>query len=198
MRVAVFGARGRTGRHVVEELRRAGHEVVAVTRRGDPIEGATPATANPATGEGVEQAVAGCDAVVNAMASGKGNPACSGLAQALQGRAGLRYVTVAGAAVDAPGDNKGLIDKAVSWISRTVAKEVVLDRQDELHVLQGSRLRWTMLRPPRLVDGPAKGEVKVSFERPQTIQITRADLARKVVEAIGDDGLGGRAPFVSN
>ena len=198
MKVAVFGARGRTGQRVVEELRRAGHEVVAASRRGDPVQGATAAAANPVTGEGVEQAVDGCDAVVNAMASGKGNPACSGLARSLSEREGLRYVTVAGAAVDVPGDRKGLADKAISWISRKVAKEVVLDRQEEMRVLQGSRLRWTMLRPPRLVDGEPKGEVKLSFERPQTIQITRADLARKVVEALGDDSLVGRAPFVSN
>jgi hypothetical protein len=150
------------------------------------------------TGEGVEQAVEGCDAVVNAMASGKGNPACSGLARALSARDGLRYVTVAGAAVDVPEDRKGTADKIVSWLSRKVAKEVVLDRQAELDVLRASRLRWTMLRPPRLVDGPAKGEVKLSFERPQAIQITRADLGHKAVEAIADDSLVGRAPFVSN
>jgi uncharacterized protein YbjT (DUF2867 family) len=171
--VAVFGAKGRTGRLAVEELRRAGHEVVAASRRGETVEGATAVAANPVTGEGVEQAVEGCDAVVNVMASGKGNPACSGLARALSARDGLRYVTVAGAAVDAPGDRKGTADKIISWLSRRVAKEVVLDRQAELDLLRASRLRWTMLRPPRLVDGPAKGDVKVSSERPQTIQITR-------------------------
>lgn len=198
MRVVVFGARGRTGRQVVEELRRSGHEVVAASRSSDPVDGATAVAANPVTGEGVERAVEGCDAVVNAMASGKGNPACSGLARAFSGREGLRYVTVGGAAVDVPGDRKGVSDKVISWLSRAVAKEVVLDRQAELDVLRGSRLRWTMLRPPRLVDGPAKGEAKLSFERPPSIQITRADLARKVVEAIGNDSLVGRAPFVSN
>lgn len=198
MRVAVFGAKGRTGQQVVEELRRAGHEVVAASRRGDPVEGTTALAANPVTGDGVEQATKGCDAVINAMASGNGNPAGSGLARALQGREGLRYITVAGAAVDAPGDRKGPADRVVSWISRKVAKDVVLDRQEELRVLQGSRLRWTMLRPPRLGDGPAKGDVTLSFDRPKTFQITRADLARKAVEAIGEESLVGRAPFVSN
>ncbi len=198
MRVAVFGAKGRTGVLVVEALRLAGHQVVAASRRGEAVPGATAVAANPATGEGVAAAVEGCDAAVNAMASGKGNPAGSALARALSGRAGLRYVSVGGAAVDAPGDRKGVVDKAVSWLSRRVAKDVVLDRQEELAVLEGSGLRWTMLRPPRLVDGPAKGAVKMSFEKPQSIQITRADLARMVVEALGDERLVGRAPFVSN
>jgi putative NADH-flavin reductase len=198
MRVAVFGAKGRTGRLVVEELRRRGHEPVPVSRTGERVAGVAGRRANAATGEGVAAAVEGCDAVVNAMASGKGNPAGSTLVRALAGRVRLRYVTVGGAAVDAGGDRKGVVDKAVSWLSRTVAKDVVLDRQEELALLERSRLRWTFLRPPRLVDGAAKGTVRVSHERPPSLQVTRADLARKVVEAIGDDGLVGRAPFVAS
>jgi uncharacterized protein YbjT (DUF2867 family) len=199
MRVAVFGAKGRTGGLLVEALTAAGHDVVAVSRRGEPVPGAAAAAvADPASGQGVLAAAEGCDAVVNAMASGPGNPACSGLARALAGRDGLRYVTIAGAAVDAPGDRKGLPDKIISWLSRRVAKEVVLDRQEELAVLRGSRLRWTMLRPPRLVDGPPTGAARMSLERPQAIQIRRADLARVAAEALGDEALVGRAPFVSN
>jgi putative NADH-flavin reductase len=198
MRVAVFGAKGRTGRLAVEALRAAGHEVVAASRTGDAVPGAAAMAADPSTGRGVAAAVEGCDAVVNAMASGKGNPAGSALARGLSARAGLRYVTVGGAAVDAAGDRKGIVDKAVSWLSRRVAKDVVLDRQEELAVLRGSRLRWTMLRPPRLVDGPPTGAARMSLERPQAIQIRRADLARVAAEALGDEALVGRAPFVSN
>jgi putative NADH-flavin reductase len=198
MKVAVFGAQGRTGRLVVEELLRQGHEVVAASRRGEAIPGAEAVQADPVTGQGVAAAAGGCDAVVSALASGKGNPACSSLARALRDREGLRYVSVGGAAVDADGDRKGVPDRIISWISRTFAKDVVMDRQAELQVLNWSRLRWTMLRPPRLVDRPAKGAVRTSFERPPSIQVTRADLARKVVEALSDDSLVGRAPFVSN
>ena len=198
MKVAVFGARGRTGRLVVEELRRAGHEVVAASRRAEPVPGASAVQADPAAGQGVAAATEGCDAVVNAMASGKGNPSCSALARALRDRSGLRYVSVGGAAVDVPGDRKGLPDRIVSWMNRTFAPDLVLDRQAELDVLGASGLRWTMLRPPRLRDGAAKGSVRVSYERPPSMQVTRADLARKVVEALADDSLVGRAPFVSN
>lgn len=196
MRVAVFGAMGRTGRLVVAELRGAGHEAVAVSRRGEAVEGAQALRANPATGEGMA-AVEGCDAVINAMASGKGNPACSALALALSGR-DLRYVTVAGAAVDAPGDAKGVADRVVSWLGRRIGGAVVLDRQEELAILQASRLGWTMLRPPRLVDGPPKGPVRVAFDRPQSLSITRADLAAAAARALEDGSLMRRAPFVSN
>jgi nucleoside-diphosphate-sugar epimerase len=35
MKIAVFGAAGRTGRHVVEQALAAGHEVVALVRASD-------------------------------------------------------------------------------------------------------------------------------------------------------------------
>lgn len=195
MRGAVFGARGRTGKLVVEEPRRRGHEPVPVSRSGDRVAGVAGLRADAATGEGVAAAVEGSDSVVDAMASGKGNPVGSALARALPERDGLRYVTVGGAA---EGDRKRLADKATSWLSRTIARDVVLDRQEELGVLKGSRLRWTFVRPPRLVDMAAKGTVKPSHEKPPSLQVTRADLARTVAEALSDDGLVGRAPFVSS
>ena len=198
MKVAVFGARGRTCQLVVEELRGAGHEVVAASLRAESVPGACVVQADPAACQGGVAAAECCDAVVNAMASGKGNPSCSALARALRDRSGLRYVSVGGAAVDLPGDRKGVPDRIVSWLNRTVAPDLVLDRQAELDVLGASGLRWTMLRPPRLRDGAAKGSVRVSYERPPSMQVTRADLARKVVEALADDSLVGRAPFVSN
>lgn len=196
MRVAVFGAKGRTGRLVVEELLRRGHAAVAVSRDGAPVGGAEAAAADPSSGAGVEAALAGADAVVNAMASAKGNPAGSALARALAGRE-VRYLTVGGAAVDAPGDRKRLPDRLVSALARTLAPGTVLDRQEELAILQGSRLRWTMLRPPRLVDGEGTGTYRRSLLSPPSTKIARADLARAVADALEDDSQAGQAPFVS-
>ncbi|NAZ35999.1 NAD(P)-dependent oxidoreductase [Rubellimicrobium sp. CFH 75288] len=198
MRVAVFGARGRTGRHVVAELQRRGHEVIAVTRTGEAVGGATGLRADPVSGEGVADATDAADAVVCAMTSGRGNPACSRLAEALSGRVGLRYVTVGGAAVNRPGDRKGLVDRLFAGLMHVVARPVLEDRERELALLEGSALRWTMLRPPRLLDREARGTVRLSDERPPGLSLERADLARAVADALEDDALVGRAPFVSN
>jgi putative NADH-flavin reductase len=196
MRVAVFGAKGRTGRLVVEELMRRGHAIVAASRDGAAVSGAEAAAADPASGRGLEAALAGAEGVVNAMASGKGNPAGSALARALAGRE-VRYVTVGGAAVDAPGDAKRVPDRLVSWLARTLAPGTVLDRQEELGILQSSRLRWTMLRPPRLVDGAGTGTYRQSLTSPLSTKIARADLARAVADALEDAAGAGQAPFVS-
>lgn len=198
MQVTVFGARGRTGRLVVEELLRAGHTVVAASRRGDPVGGTRAVAADPVAGTGLAQALEACDAVVNALASGPGNPACSSLARALLERTGLRYVSLGGAAVNHPRDRKGPVDRLATVITRLVGGAAVTDRQEELAILMGSGLRWTMLRAPYLVDGPATGDVEISDERVPGLRLRRGDFAAVAVRGLTEDMMVGRAPFLGN
>ncbi len=109
----------------------------------------------------------------------------------------MRFVTIAGAAVDAPGDAKAVPDRIIGWIMRRMVAEMLADRQAELAVLRASPLAWTMLRPPRLTDGPPSGKARLTFDTPAATAITRADLADAVIEALADPALVGRAPFVA-
>jgi len=65
MRVAIVGATGLIGRHVAGALSRRGDEVVAISRRGAPVEGARPLRWDPAAGPLPPGALDGVDAVVN-------------------------------------------------------------------------------------------------------------------------------------
>jgi hypothetical protein len=109
----------------------------------------------------------------------------------------LRYVTVAGAAVDVPGDDKVWLERRFGPVLARMVGEMITDRQREYAVLTLSELRWTMLRPPRLVDGPATGRARLSFDRPVSGRATRGDVAEAAVAALADDGLIHRAPFVA-
>ena len=62
----------------------------------------------------------------------------------------------------------------------------------------GSGLRWTMLRAPFLVDGPATGDVEISDERTPGMRLTRGNFAVTAVRALSDDMLVGRAPFLGS
>jgi uncharacterized protein YbjT (DUF2867 family) len=73
MRVAVVGATGFVGSHLVPHLARSGHEVVAVSRHGRPMPGwptagVAVAAGDIETGEGLPQALDGADAVVHLVA----------------------------------------------------------------------------------------------------------------------------------
>jgi len=70
--VAVIGATGFVGSHLVPHLANAGHKVIAISSSGRRLPGWTDAvsarTADVATGMGLDNAVAGADAVVHLVA----------------------------------------------------------------------------------------------------------------------------------
>jgi putative NADH-flavin reductase len=198
MHILVFGAGGRSGGRIAQRLLDAGHTVTAAVRPGNRAQPpGNRAEIDLADAEGVRAHAARADAVVSALASGRGNPAASTLARALLPLDGLRFVTIGGAGVDAPGDAKGLADRAIGAIMRLTVGEMLADRQAEHDLLVPSRLRWTMLRPPRLTEKPGRGQWRLTHDAPATAQIARDDLAAATVAVLADPSTEGRAPFVS-
>lgn len=198
MKLLVLGGTGRTGRLAVQVLREAGHQLRALHRREVP--GVDTMVAGLDDVDAMKQALSGVEGVVSALASSNRDPVCSTAAAtviAASGDVPFRYVTVAGAGLDLPGDAKAFPDRLVGVIMKVAVGRMLADRQREFSLLSRSSLRWTVLRPPRLVDGRATGRVDWSLETPASAKITRADLAQCIAEALNRDDLVGKAPFVA-
>ncbi len=199
MKAVIFGATGRTGRHLLAALAEAGHEVIPYGRRkpdgwtGEAVIGAPDDRAR------IAQVLAGADVVLSALASSRSTAVCLPAAQSVVavGKPGLRYLTVAGAAVDVASDAKGLPDRIIGGIFKLLMRKMLAERQAEYDLLAESHLSFTMLRPPMLKDGAGTGAWVFTHDKPATTKIDRADLARAMVAAINDDSLQRRAPFVS-
>ena len=205
MQVAVLGATGATGRLVVDELVRRGHEVAALTRAAPPagapavrwVEGdARDATALAAL-------VSGADAVVSALGPRRGDrtlhrEVAPHLIDAM-GTAGVRrFVGVSGAGIDVPGDRKSARDRLISALVRRLGGEAVRDKAVERELWAASDLDWTLVRPPRLVDGPGTGRLEHSADRsPRRTSLTRADLAAFVVQLVERPEYVRQAPLVA-
>lgn len=63
MRIAIVGGTGTLGRHLVEEVRKRGHEARALSRRSQQY------PVDLITGAGLEAALEGCDAIIDASNS---------------------------------------------------------------------------------------------------------------------------------
>ena len=103
MRVLVTGGTGKLGRQLLPKLRQAGYEVVALSRQ--PLPADAPASYAPgdlSTGEGIDDAVRGCNAVVHAATAGFGD------------RYTLRWAVFHRAGVDVRGTQM-LLDAARRW-----------------------------------------------------------------------------------
>jgi hypothetical protein len=112
--------------------------------------------------------------------------------------AGGRFVGISGAGIDVPGDQKGLRDKVISLLIQKLGGQVVQDKPREYEVFAASELDWTLVRPPRLLDGQATGTVVHDAHRPgKSSKIFRADLAEFLVTVLENDLYARQAPFVS-
>lgn len=202
MKLAVLGASGRTGQLIVEQALAAGHQVRALVR--DPTSMKTPsASLEVVVGDATEAAAVarvaeGCDAVVSALGPSQGRFDVCSLAAAHVIASGVRrYVSVSGAGLDVPGDQKDLVGKIVSFMVRTLSASAFRDKVREHELLAASSISWTLVRPPRLLDTKGTGSPRVSLERSPSGSVSRADLAGFVLRAVTDDALSRKAPFLA-
>lgn len=206
MNITVLGATGRTGQPLVAELLNRGHDVTVLVR--DPAKlGSSAAQVRIITGSvedraALAEAITGSDAVISALGpvnrdSQLHTPLAQTLLELLPTLGVERFIGISGAGVDFPGDQKRLPDRIVSRMIRLTSGALWRDKTTEIGVFAGSDLQWTLVRPPRLLDGPATGSVYSDAKRPGTSKITRVDLAVFMVDVLEQQQYLRQAPFVS-
>lgn len=179
-------------RHLHPELVRAGHRPVALVRREEYRAELERVGAEvrllDLERDGAEEFAAafeGCTAVVFTAGGGPDGNAARKRTVDLGGslksiaaarEAGIeRFVQVSAIAVDDPVP----ADRGEVWTAYVEAK------READAALRASGLAWTILRPGRLVDEPARGLVTLA-ERVGRADVTRADVAA-VIAAVLDD-----------
>lgn len=203
MKLAILGATGKTGRHLVALALAAGHSVRALVRDPAKLELAheqlEPVQGDATDEAAVRRVVEGCDAVVSALGPTPSRADICGTAARHVVAAGVkRYVAVSGAGIDVPGDQKDLPGKLVSLLVKVVSPAVFADKVTEHRVLAESGVAWTLVRAPRLVDRPPTGTPKTRLDRTPGTWVSRADLAAFALACVGDDATIRKAPFVSS
>lgn len=203
MQLAVLGGTGRTGVHLVRRALDLGHTVRALVR--DPAKltlthpQLTVVKGDSASTSDVGALVAGVDAVVSALGPSKGHPdVCSLATAAVLASGSRRYVVTSGAGIDVAGDEKDLPGRIISRMIRLLQPAVFGDKQKELALLLQSSCEWTLVRPPRLVDGPATGRPRVDLKNGQGSKVTRADLAEFLLVCATERRHVREAPFIAS
>jgi putative NADH-flavin reductase len=193
MRIAVFGATGRTGVPFVRRALDAGHEVVVHVRSLEKLEIAdgrlTVVEGDAYTGEGVAEAVEGADAVVSLLGQGDGGPddlltvAGEHVTTAMAEAGVDRYVTLVGAGVREEGESPSLSGRVIGGLLKLLAREVLADAEEHVRRVRATALDWTVVRAPRLTEddpsGYRAGDIDLGFE-----SVSRADVAAFCLECL--------------
>ena len=208
MRVAVLGATGRTGRLLAAELLRRGHRLTTLVRDPARLEGLT-GQVDVVTGDASDplaltRVVRGNAAVMSALGpSDKGQTTlhrdtAAALTQVMPVAGVDRFVGISGAGIDVPGDDKPARDRLISLLIRRLGGQVVADKPAEYRIWADSDLDWTLVRPPRLRNGPATGRVEHdAFRSTRSTFMTRGDLAVFLADVLDQDLYPRAAPFAA-
>ncbi|HJY43015.1 MAG TPA: NAD(P)H-binding protein [Propionibacteriaceae bacterium] len=206
MMVAVLGGTGRAGQPLVAELLRRDYKVVVLAR--DPAKlGTIRDEVKVITGDSRDEAaltelVSGVDAVVSTLGpvrkQGMVNRDTAKALISVMRRAGVRrYIGVTGAGIDVPGDQKAILDKALSKLIQLVSRKAAMDRAAEYEEWAASDLDWTLVRAPRLRDGSPTHAVEHDAHRSAPSPfLRRSDLAEFLVDVLEQGLYIRQAPLV--
>lgn len=200
MDVTIVGAAGPTGLWVVREALRAGHTVRAVSRRPDPLPlpphpHLSQIRADAVTGEGVEEAMTGADAVLSTLGVAYTRHEVAvysrgtrTLIDALRRHgAGRRLVVVSSGLTYPPPSLHWLADRTVLPLLRHVVGRTLyadMRRMEEM-LRESGDIDWTVMRPGRLVNAEAVSDYRLDEGFPARGITTRPDLAAAMVAELG-------------
>jgi uncharacterized protein YbjT (DUF2867 family) len=199
----IFGATGRIGRSAVRHALATGHLVTAFSGRPVDVPGVESVVGDIRDERAVHRAMVGADAIIAAVGpranrpeeertleSGMRNIVAAAIDHNLR-----RIVTLSGAGVDVPGDRKPVLDRIATLVVRRAARHVVGAKQREYAILAASGLDWTALRPPLVIDGPARG-YRLDLRLRPGVRVTREDVGRALVDQLTEPTFIRAAPFV--
>ena len=207
MKLTIFAATGGIGRQALEQAVAAGHDVTAIVRNPKKLSRQVrTVTADLATPDvaALESAVAGADAVLSGLGPRSNSEAgiawrgTRAIVQAMQATDVRRIVVVSAAPIGTvpspgrpkppkhdPGDGffmRNLFGPLVKAALRKHYADLALMED----VLWSSDLDWTIVRPPRLTDGPLTGTYRRAYGQNlrRGFLISRADVAHLMLRAL--------------
>jgi putative NADH-flavin reductase len=213
MRITIFGATGGTGVLTVRRALDAGHHVTAVVRDPARLPDELRACAEVVQADAmdpaaIEEAVKGRDAVLSALGTREGRApttVCADGARsvlAAMGAAGAdRFVLVSAAGLHAgPGDDPLTRFVVKPLVLQPLLKHAFADMRAAEALVRESGLRWTIVRPPRLTNGPGNGRYRKAIDRNVLggATIARADLAVALLDQMADDSSIGHVVSVAS
>lgn len=211
MKIAIFGATGKTGIPLVRQALEAGHEVVAFARTPSKLtiehERLHVVQGDAMNATDVEKAIAGTDAVITALGHVKGSPpdvqtvATRNMVNAMKKHNIRRLVSLSGAGVPAEQDQPGAIDHVIRFMMRTFAKDVLQDAVNHVEMLEAEQqhIDWVVVRGPRLTEAPSQGDYRVGWVGVNTgTSASRENLAAFMLTQLTDDTYLHQMPVLSD
>ncbi|HEY4458695.1 MAG TPA: SDR family oxidoreductase [Pseudonocardiaceae bacterium] len=209
MKIALFGATGRTGQQFLVQAIAAGHEITAVVR--DPTRlpdrtGLSVVAADVMDPDAIGPLIAGQDAVVTAIGPRQTRTpvtvqtdSTTSIIDAMRHNHVRRLVVVSNSGMIATGDGP-FTRMIVKPIVRRILRHTFADMRRMEELVRANGLDWTIVRPPMLTEGKRTGTYRTAIDRNVRggIRISRADVADSLLRCLAAPELIHAAVSVAN
>jgi putative NADH-flavin reductase len=203
----LFGATGGTGTHILEQALGAGHRVTAVARdpakitvthpnlrvvKGDMTDAASLTTAFDGA----------YDAVISAVGvylKHPGTTLTDGTRRIIAQMKTANISRIIVVSSVGASETKGIGPLWVKAVQHFILKHTLVDKTAAEQAIKDAGLKWTFIRPPRLMTGPKIGGYRTwtGREPPKGVklkwQVNRGDVAAEVLRSLDDPASIGQA-----
>lgn len=207
-KILVLGATGGTGRLIVSQALARGYDVTVLVRspgKASDLKGAKLVVGDARDPKVLQQAVKGQDAVVSALGTPASpfrevtllSTATRALVSAMQTEQVSRLVCITGSgAGDSAGHGGFLFDNLIMPL---MLRKVYADKNRQEAIVRDSGLDWVLVRPSVLNNKPGGNTIRALTDLSDLNggTISRADVARFVLDQVRDDTWVNRAPLIT-
>lgn len=210
--IALFGATGPTGKHIIEEALKQGYSLSVYTRDAKKLEsfaGQVEIVVGDLNNQdAIAKCINGADAVISALGPNglkvQGDkPVMRGLTNiiaAMQHAGVHRLIQISTAAYRDPKDSFAFKTHAFVLLFKVIARKGFEDIKTTGELVANSDLDWTLVRIPNLKDSPSDGNVNVGWYGQTKLgtKLSRANLAKFLVNQVEDKAFIQAAPAIAD
>lgn len=198
MKIAIVGATGRTGRHVLTKALESGHEVIVLARNPDAIavrhERLRVERGDVLDRSSIDAALSGVDAVISTIASADPRKPGTLISQGIENivlsaeKAGVKMIIFESSLMMTTGNDLSLVSRTLVAIARSLTRAFYVEYLAAEKVIQRSSLDWVIVRAPALVQEPASESyicgpsARINLIKPLSYQDAADCLVRALVE----------------
>jgi putative NADH-flavin reductase len=204
MRIAIFGASGRTGILAVYQALDKGHSVTAYARDASKVT-ITHKNIRIVQGElsdyaKIKEAVEGQDAAICTLgvdgrkASTLLSDGTKNIMRAMEECNVKRFICMSSAGIQ--GNDAGFLFGKI--LIPLLLNEVFKDKKRQMNVIRESNLDWVIIRPTSLTDSPKTGRYRITAGPPLSRSVPRADVADFMLKLLTDKQYDRQMPAISS
>jgi putative NADH-flavin reductase len=209
MKIAIFGATGKVGRHLLDQALERGDNVTVLVRDASKLtmphhERLKVVEGDVLVPNDIEQAVVGTGAILSALGHTKTSSkdvlteGIKNIVAAMNKHGVRRLVCLTGAGVRDPKDEPKLVDRLIGSLLKLLQRDLLEDSIGQARVIKESDLEWVIVRAPVLNEGEKKGEYRIGYVgKDSGTKLSRADIADFMLKQTTDDTYLHQAPVVS-